>query len=189
MKKTGSYLFVSCPYAEMVWKAASIELKSQESHEGSSLDQKCHSWWTDSLVRHLDAFPSSCLYGIWWACNTAIFQNHHIPQECMTALVAQWTKEHRAKEKKLKPRILIPPVTNKATQWAYFDGASQGEPPFGGSEGVLYLTENHKLDQICTEELYKQQRKDHNLTFSFGIVVNRNITCVHIYGDSKIVVD
>jgi hypothetical protein len=34
----------------------------------------------------------------------------------------------------------IEEVINKNIPWAYFDGASQGNPPKGGARGILHLS-------------------------------------------------
>ena len=60
-EEIGSHLFVSCHYGELVWKETTKELKSQETHEGTSLEQKCHSWWLDNSVHHFNTFPSSLI--------------------------------------------------------------------------------------------------------------------------------
>ena len=44
-----------------------------------------------------------------------------------------------------KVRVLVPLEINKGIPWSFFDGASQGEPPLGGSRGVLYLPVLHKI--------------------------------------------
>ena len=54
-------------------------------------------------------------------------------------------REYKAQEKEPKVRALVPPEINKGIPWAYFDGASQGDPPLGGSRGVLYLSGFHKI--------------------------------------------
>ena len=42
-------------------------------------------------------------------------------------------------------RVLVPPEINKGIPWDFFDGASQGDPPLGGSREVLYLPGLHKI--------------------------------------------
>ena len=71
-----------------------------------------------------------------------------IPPEVTSALVIQWVREHRSQEKKPKIRMLVPPEINKDIPWAYFDGASQGDPLLGGSRGVIYLSDNHKIQAM-----------------------------------------
>ena len=100
---------------ESVWKTTCRELKFQGA-TGISLEHKAKAWWTEKSVRLYSAYPSLFSYGIWWARNTVIFNNK-----------------------------LIPPEINKGIPWDFFDGASQGDPPLGGSGEVLYLSGFHKI--------------------------------------------
>ena len=142
-EETSSHMFAFCSYPETVWKSANKKLKSQEPYARTSLEQKSCAWWSYSSVHLFSAFPSSFTYRIWWACNTTIFNNRFIPHELTTTLVVQWIREHKSKEKELKIRKMVPPVINKEIPWAYFDGASQGNPPLGGLRGVLYLSKKY----------------------------------------------
>ena len=66
----------------------------------------------------------------------------------MTTLVVQWTREHKSKEKEPKKRTLIPLEINKTVPCrAFFDGASQGDPPLGGSGGVIHFSDNIRCKQ------------------------------------------
>ena len=40
---------------------------------------------------------------------------------------------------------MVPPEINKMVPWDFFDGASQGDPPLGGSGGVIYFSDKHKV--------------------------------------------
>ena len=132
-------------YQESLWnKNQGTRLKYQGT-SGISLEQKSKAWWTDRSVCLYSAFPSLFSYGIWWDRNIVIFNNKMIPPEVTSTLVIQWVREHRSQEKKPKIRMLVPPEINKDIPWAYFDGASQGDPLLGGSGRVLYLSDNHKI--------------------------------------------
>ena len=58
----------------------------------------------------------------------------------------QWTREHRSQVKDSKFRVLVPPEINKGIPWAFFYGASQGEPLLGGAGGVLYINDLSKME-------------------------------------------
>ena len=103
-----------------------------------SLEHKTKAWWTERSVCLYSVVPSLFSYGIWWARNTIIFNNKMIPPEVTTTLVVQWVREHRSKEKEHKIRVLVPlEIKKKVVPWAFFDGASQGDPSLGGSTRVL----------------------------------------------------
>ena len=133
-----SHLSNICSYADTVWKTTCRELKFQGTL-GTTLEYKAKAWWTDKSVCLHSAFPSLFTYGIWWARNTATFNNKMIPFEVTAALVIQWTREHRSQVKEEKFRVLVPPEINKEIPWAFFDRASQGDPPLGGVGAVIFF--------------------------------------------------
>jgi hypothetical protein len=63
----------------------------------------------------------------------------------MCNLVSKYTKCISTVEEKQKRKGTKEEVINKDIPWAYFDGASQGNPPKGGSRGILYLSSNHSI--------------------------------------------
>ena len=54
--------------------------------------------------------------------------------------------EHQAIPNPKPKRVLKAPKIDKASPWGFFDGASQGEPPFGGVGGILYLNDSTKFE-------------------------------------------
>ena len=66
-----------------------------------------HGGWKARYVSLVQSLPF--YYGIWWTWNTTIFNNKLIPHDVMKALVVQWTREHKYKEKDPKRRISVPP--------------------------------------------------------------------------------
>ena len=106
------------------------------------------------------------------------------------ALVVQWTKEHKSKEKEPKIRFLVPPEINKAIPWAFFDGASQGDPPLGGSGGVLYFSDKHKLQaKYAPRHCTNNKGELEALHLVLNLALNNNITQLEVFGDSKMVVE
>ena len=98
--------------------------------------------------------------------------------------------EH-CKEIKPKPkRVLKPPRLDKNTPWAFFDGASQGEPLLGGAGGILYMNEMSK-----TEILFAPGQGTNNkaelstLWLVLKIVTEKNVKNLQICGDSKLTID
>ena len=57
--------------------------------------------------------------------------------------------EHQTEPKSTPQRLITNPEINKTIPWGVFDGASQGEPPLGGTGGVVYLNEEKKIEITC----------------------------------------
>ena len=121
---------------------------------------------------------------------TVIFNNKMIPPKVTTALVVQWTRKHKSKEKKTKERIQVPPEINKTVPWAFFDGASQGDPPLGGSGGVLYFSDKHKMQaKFAPGHCTNNKAQLVALCMILNLVINNKISQLQVFGDSKMVVD
>ena len=188
-EETVAHLFHLCPYAESVWKEACSELKYQ-GNPGNYLEHKASTWWTDKSICQYSALPSLFCYGIWWAGNIVIFNNKLIPTEVTSTLVIQWVKEHRSQEKYKKNGIMIPLEINKSIPWAFFDGASQGDPPLGGSGGVVYFSANHKIHAKYSPGHYTNNKdKLGALHLFLNVAINNNISQLQFFGDSKMLVD
>lgn len=85
------------------------------------------------------------VFSIWGARNHEIFQNKWFPLEITAALLLQKVEEHKTSPKMTRQRKIVSPEVDKSYPWAFFDGASQGEPLLGGAGGVLYVTIEHKF--------------------------------------------
>ena len=153
---------------------------------GISLEHKAKARWKERSVCLYSAFPSLFSYGIWWARNNVIFNHKLIPPEVTSTLVIQWAREHRSQEKEPKIRVLVPPEINKNIPWAFFNGANQGDPPLGGSGGVLYLSDNHKIQARfslghCTNNKLELVA----LHLVLNLAINKNITQLQVFWGFK----
>ena len=106
-----------------------------------SWEQNTKQWWDDKAVCEFSAFPVLYVFTIWEARNRAIFKNTWTPINITSALLLQKFQEHRTIPKAGKCRAAIAPVIDRSTPWAFFDGASQGEPAISGASGVIYISE------------------------------------------------
>ena len=85
------------------------------------------------------------IFTICEAINRAIFKNIWTPINISSALLLQKVQEHRIAPKIGKHRTATAPVIDKSTPWAFFDGASQGDPAIGGAGGVICLSDSKKI--------------------------------------------
>jgi ribonuclease HI len=73
--------------------------------------------------------------------------------------------------------------------WAYFDGASQGNPPVGGLGGILYLSSNHN---IAFKAGIGQETNNYcelmALKLTLQLAQEYGVTQLQIFGDSLLVI-
>ena len=116
------------------------------SEEDQPLEQRMRTWWNNNRVCQYEAMPALFVFTIWLVRNKAIFKDTLPSFDLTVNLLLQKVMEHH-KEIKPKPkRVLKPPRLDKNTPWAFFDGASQGEPLLGGVGGILHMNEMSKAE-------------------------------------------
>ena len=99
-------------------------------------------------------------------------------------------KEHNLHTVISKERITRALVINNETPWAYFDGASQGQPPLGGAGVVIHFSSKRKMFVK-----YSMGQATNNtvelaaLWEALKVALNNQIQDIQILGDSKVVVD
>ena len=54
----------------------------------------------------------------------------------------QEVQEHKSSPKNGKTRVVTTPEFDKSYPWAFFDGASQGDPPIGR---VIFIDETNEI--------------------------------------------
>lgn len=70
---------------------------------------------------------------------------HGHPPDLTIVLLMNKIQEHKINTVTTKKRIIRAPVINSDTPWAFFDDASQGEPPLGGAGAIIYISSKKKL--------------------------------------------
>ena len=65
------------------------------------------------MVQSFDAFPSLFVYGVWWARNSTIFQDHKIPIEITSVVIVQWSREHKKVDKQKRICLIKDPSIDK----------------------------------------------------------------------------
>ena len=97
------------------------------------------------MVGYFEYFPILFIDSIWEARNITIFKNVWVPPNLTIAFLMKKMQEQKLISVPVKIRLIIAPIINKDTPWDYFDGASQGVPPLGGSREVIHFTVEKKL--------------------------------------------
>lgn len=132
--------------------------------------------------------PLLVCWGICLAINKILFQNSNINWNCIyTNIEALYTLIPQ-EVPRTRIRIITTEHIDKSYPWAYFDGSTQD---VGCEEGaILYLSDHHhyKLKMGFargTNNFVKLNSLRLLLTFAH----EKNINCIHIFGDSTIVID
>ena len=74
--------------------------------------------------------------------------------------------------------------------WAFFDGASQGDPPLGGDGAVIFFstTEKKKI-KYAMGQASNNKAELSALWATLRVAQNSQIQEIQIFGDSKVVID
>ena len=80
--------------------------------------------------------------------------------------------------------------TNKGPPWCFFDGAFEGNLGMFGAREVLYILEKHYCTFICSLGYANYNMVEVNaIIILVGIEIERGISELHIFGNSKLLVD
>ena len=79
---------------------------------------------------------------------------------------------------------------NKEIPWAFFDGASQWEPPLGGAGAVIFFPSTKKMKiKFATGQASNNKAELSALWETLKVEKNIHIQEIKMYGDSKVVID
>ena len=79
---------------------------------------------------------------------------------------------------------------NKEMPWAFFDGASQGEPPLGGAGAIIFFPSTKKMKiKFATKQASNNKAELSALWATLKMAKSAQIQEIQIYGDSKVVID
>lgn len=82
------------------------------------------------------------------------------------------------------------PEIDKSKAWRYFDGACQGNPGICGVGGIIFTRDNHVVAfKAAVGVGTNNKAKMFALWLMLKIVVERDITCLWITGDSNLIVE
>ena len=99
-------------------------------------------------------------------------------------------QEHKRDIATIKTRIIREPKINREIPWAFFDGASQGEPPLGGAGAVINVTANRKIMiKYAMGQATNSRAELSALWATMKVAYSNQIQDIQIFGDSKVVID
>ena len=82
------------------------------------------------------------------------------------------------------------PDVNKEMSWAFFNGASQGDPLLGGAGAVIFLPSTKKMKiKFATGQASNNKAELSALWATLKVAKSTHIQEIQIYGDSKVVID
>ena len=82
------------------------------------------------------------------------------------------------------------PEINKEMTWAFFDGSSQGDPPLGGAGAVIFFPSTKKMKiKFAIGKASNNKAELSDLWETLKVEKGTHIQEIHIYGDSKVVID
>ena len=89
-----------------------------------------------------------------------------------------------------KTRIIRDPKINREIPWAFFDEASQGEPPLGGVGAVIHVTSKRKIMiKYAMGQATNSKAELSALWATMKLAYSNQIQDIQIFGDSKVVID
>lgn len=184
-------MFSSCPYVRDVCYSTTKNLNNDRISIRSALtlEQLTQIWRHDAGVRCYCTFLALFVFNIWEARNKANFQNKWVPPN-ITTLLLQKVQEHKTVPKPSKHRVIIILEIDKRFTQAYFDEASQGDPPLGGVGGILHLSETIKLCIKYAPGQASNSRVELEALWAvLKVTQSKLILRIQMYGDSKMVID
>lgn len=156
--------------------------------EGNCIKEVWNSWWNASPSMKIRNLPLILCWNTWLWRNNIIFKNKLIRWPLIISRICHNFNEILEEDQPTSTWIITPKDIDHAHPWAYFDGSTQDR---GCGVGLLlHLSDSH-LFHICmglgarTNNYVELISLRHLLYFA----LNQNCKHLHIFGDSKIVIN
>lgn len=106
---------------------------------GASIEEALKIWCENSNTKAIRVLSVIISRGIWKARNYSLFEDKPIPPlQCGTrGFIIQSSLKQQSKDK--ARRQIVQEQIDKSGAWAYFEGASHGDPRLCGAGGSLHL--------------------------------------------------
>jgi hypothetical protein len=117
----------------------------KDDWHGISVEEALRNWYDNQVVKSFTTLPLVIAWGIWMAINASMFEYIQVLpiQYAFHGLRILKSLPQENMEKPL--RQFVEEVVDKSGAWAYFNGATQGEPQICGVGGFLYLNDSHYI--------------------------------------------
>eukprot|EP00253_Pinus_taeda_P019711 PITA_19711 len=181
------HLFLLCPAISAIWQAISASIRFTGKWEGHDINHAWESWVYNHKLSKLESLPVITCWYIWLARNRMIFDDKPPNWPHIISLITAYNSLPDPPQPRNKS-LRDPPPIDHSTPWAFFDGSAQQQGCGGGF--LLFKNEQHfyKVKMGLgpgTNNFAKIISLRHLLHFALG----HNCLHIHIFGDSKIIID
>eukprot|EP00253_Pinus_taeda_P027841 PITA_27841 len=182
------HLFLLCRVALELW----ADIKNTIAYNGIWVSQNITEAWSEWTVRHKGtksmSLPAIVTWHIWKARNQIVFQDKLPHWNLLGARIIAAYNELPEPPPAHVRRPHPPPLIDQSTPWAFFDGAANQQSCGGGI--IIHKSNQHfyriKAGLGTGSNNYAELiTLRHLLHFALG----HNITCINIFGDSKIIIN
>ena len=183
-----SHLFLNCFALITLLHNLSSSIHFSRKWAGDDISSAWDDWFNRHKGSKLQSLPLIISWYVWLARNRSIFDNRPV---CWPHIAACIVSEYNEMPKPQQPRVRrphAPPLINKNTPWAFFDGAANQQGCGGGF--ILFLSEQYfyKVKMglgAGTNNFAELITLRHLLHFSLG----HHCININIFGDSKIIIN
>eukprot|EP00253_Pinus_taeda_P012292 PITA_12292 len=182
------HLFLHCSAGIDLW----TNIKNTIAYNGFWAGQNIMEAWTEWSTRHKGtktiSLPAIVIWHLWKTRNLIVFQDKPVYWHLLEARIIAAFNELPDPPPAHVRRPHPPPFIDRSTPWAFFDGAANQQSCGGGI--IIHKSDQHhyriKAGLGTGSNNYAELiTLRHLLHFALG----HNITCINIFGDSKIIID
>lgn len=133
---------MSCSFAKQVWQEVEGITGLRNGWSGDLIEEGLINWCGNDARKNYRALPLIVARGIWLARNAKIFEERdtlHLQYATQGLNIISSFIQRKAIK---VPTQIVAEYIDKISPRAFFDGASQGDPPTGGAGGVLHLSDS-----------------------------------------------
>jgi len=182
------HIFLLCPTIHTLWTNIRNQLGIAENWTGNDLSDAWEAWTHSHPGSKLLNLPLVALWYTWLARNRAVFEDQPVTWSRVEATIIAAYHE-LPDPPPSRPRNIQPmPNIDRATLWAFFDGAANQTGCGGGF--VLHINDHHrylaKMGLGIGSNNYAELFAIRNL---LHFALSHHLTDINIFGDSMVVIN